>query len=94
MATELVGSDQAQAQLHGQLIFLRQCSKFSQTLGTKAARSKASTRGEDVTFLGLHLSPSCLLVIVRPQMTVNSGGNYGKLTFGKGTKLSVKSSKC
>lgn len=64
-------------------------------LGTGAARSEASTRGEDEdTFLGLLLSPSCLLVIVRPQMTVNSGGSFAKPTFGKGTKLSVKSSKC
>ena len=27
-------------------------------------------------------------------MTVDSGGGLGKLTFGKGTKLSVESSKC
>uniref|UniRef100_A0ABK0LN99 Uncharacterized protein n=1 Tax=Rattus norvegicus TaxID=10116 RepID=A0ABK0LN99_RAT len=27
-------------------------------------------------------------------MTVNSGGSFAKPTFGKGTKLSVKSSKC
>lgn len=68
----------------------RECSKLAKTLGTKAARSETSTRGEDE----VSSHPSCLLVIVRPQMTVNSGGGLEKLTFGKGTKLSVESSKC